>query len=162
MCAIVDRLARILEKWDIWSDFQTLCHGGRCFPMVSLALLVHQRGAFVARKGPIAMGCGYQISDSILKVAVIMVTLSENTSSSASAECSSTTPQINDRDHFGSNIVSSTNERDFPSGPPPPPSAAASAAVIPHQNHPHGLWDLTNPEIGYEIAASSGIFSVVF
>ena len=91
-----------------------------------------------------------------------MVTLSENTSSSASAECSSTTPQINDRDHFGSNIVSSTNERDFPSGPPPLPSAAASAAVIPHQNHPHGLWDLTNPEIGYELAASSGIFLCYF
>ena len=91
---------------------------------------------------------GVAIFPFIPKVAVIMVTLSEN-----SAECSSTTPQINDREHFGSNIVSSTNtEREFPAAP----TAAASAAVNPHQNHPHGLWDLANPELGYEIAASSG------
>ena len=52
---------------------------------------------------------GVAIFPFIQKVAVIMVTLSEN-----SAECSSTTPQISDREHFGSNIVSSTNnEREF-------------------------------------------------
>ena len=79
-----------------------------------------------------------------------MVTLSEN--SNSANECSSTTPQINDREHFGSNIVSSSNERDFPTSQP---TTAAASAVNPHQNH-HGLWDLTNPELGYEIAASSG------
>ena len=95
-----------------------------------------------------------------------MVTLSENNNS----ECSSTTPQIGtDREHFGSNIVSSTNsEREFTAasaaaasaGTAAAAAAAAAAAVAagqtqPHQN-PHGLWDLTNPEIGYELAASSG------
>ena len=97
---------------------------------------------------------GVAIFPFIPKVAVIMVTLSEN----STAECSSTTPQINDREHFGSNIVSSTNtEREFPTQP-----SAASAAINPHQNHPHGLWDLANPELGYEIAASSGKIFVDF
>ena len=99
-----------------------------------------------ARKGP--FGVWLSNLSNILKVAVIMVTLSEN--SNSANECSSTTPQINDREHFGSNIVSSSNERDFPTSQP----TTAASAVNPHQNH-HGLWDL-NPELGYEIAASSG------
>ena len=94
-----------------------------------------------------------------------MVTLSENNNNSE--PCSSTTPQIgNDREHFGSNIVSSTNsEREFTAaaaaasaGSAAAVAAAAAAAAAgqtQHQN-PHGLWDLTNPEIGYELAASSG------
>ena len=95
-----------------------------------------------------------------------MVTLSENNNNSE--PCSSTTPQIgNDREHFGSNIVSSTNsEREFTAaaaaasaGSAAAAAAAAAAAVAAGQNqhqNPHGLWDLTNPEIGYELAASSG------
>ena len=102
-----------------------------------------------------------------------MVTLSEN-----SAECSSTTPHLESREHFGSNIVSSTNnnnnnEREFNSAaatvatsstvtvppPPPPPLVAppttASGSQNPHAP-PHGIWDLANSEIGYEIAATSG------
>ena len=59
-----------------------------------------------------------------------MVTLSESNNS----ECSSTTPQIGtDREHFGSNIVSSTNsERDF--------ASAAHAAAAAHRGpspYPH-------------------------
>ena len=96
-----------------------------------------------------------------------MVTLSENNNNSE--PCSSTTPQIgNDREHFGSNIVSSTNsEREFTAAAAAAASAGSAAAVAAaaaaaaaagqtqHQN-PHGLWDLTNPEIGYELAATSG------
>ena len=92
-----------------------------------------------------------------------MVTLSENSTS----ECSSTT--IESRDHFGSNIVSSTNnnDREFNSasssantaaGGSTPASGTPAApiptpAAAPGQNPP-GLWDLTNSELGYEIASS--------
>ena len=88
-----------------------------------------------------------------------MVTLSENSTS----ECSSTT--IESRDHFGSNIVSSTNSNDREFSSPANPAAGGSAPAsgtpaapiaapaAPGQNPP-GLWDLTNPELGYEIASS--------
>ena len=75
---------------------------------------------------------------------------------------------FDNREHFGSNIVSSTNsEREFTAAAAAAASAGSAAAVAAaaaaaaaagqsqHQN-PHGLWDLTNPEIGYELAASSG------
>ena len=74
---------------------------------------------------------------------------------------------FDNREHFGSNIVSSTNsEREFTAAAAAAASAGSAAAVAAaaaaaaagqtqHQN-PHGLWDLTNPEIGYELAATSG------
>ena len=72
----------------------------------------------------------------------MMVTLSEN---NQTAECSSTTPHIgNEREHF----VSSSNEIHN--------SSAGSAAPSSTGQNPHGIWDLANPEIGYELAASSG------
>ena len=94
-----------------------------------------------------------------------MVTLSENNNSS---ECSTTTPQIGtDREHFGSNIVSSTqNEREFAGSNPANASgstiaagsavaaAAAAAATAAAAGVHSGHWDLTNPEIGYELASS--------
>lgn len=92
-----------------------------------------------------------------------MVTLSE----SNNTECSTTTPHLgSEREHF----VSSTNNnlRQF-SSPNLTASAASAAAVVSsaasanlHQNPHHGphahpgLWDLTNSELGYELAASSG------
>ena len=94
-----------------------------------------------------------------------MVTLSENSTS----ECSSTT--IESRDHFGSNIVSSTNnnDREFNSASSSANNAAGGATsasgtpaapiptpAAPGQNPP-GLWDLTNPELGYEIASSGKV-----
>ena len=77
------------------------------------------------------------------------------------------TYNFDNREHFGSNIVSSTNsEREFTAAAAAAASAGSAAAVAAaaaaaaagqsqHQN-PHGLWDLTNPEIGYELAATSG------
>ncbi len=98
-----------------------------------------------------------------------MVTLSENNSEQCSS--SSTNTQIGSnnetRQHFsamaaaaaaansapGNNGVSSTSSENVAG------SAAGSNPVTPvhlhHHQNPHGIWDLANPDIGYELAASS-------
>ena len=78
---------------------------------------------------------------------------------SVTTECSSTTPHLGGRDEGGSGGTSNVR-RNLSSGG----SMAGGRQNFPglmgshhHQGAQAGLWDLTNSELGYELAATSGM-----